>query len=193
METTVTKNLLFYSEKCLYCKLFIKKLNDEQLLPEFRLIDVHELKTIPPAITDVPTIIVKNINIPMCGISAFNWLENSKYFYQKTNNVNVKVRHIDIKEDISMANEHEKKKKSDDFANILDEDDDKRTKNKYISPNQNVSITNSNDITQQVRDQKINPNVQTRQLNELVNVRKMQMLQFMKAKGKENSTNISNY
>jgi hypothetical protein len=190
METTITKNLLFYSEKCPYCKLFIKKLNDEQLLHDFRLIDVHELKTIPPAITDVPTIVVKNINIPMSGISAFNWLENSKYFYQKTNNVNVKVRHIDIKEDRSMANEHDKKKKSDDFANILDEDDEMRTKNRYIAPNQHISITESTDINHKIRDQKINPNVQTKQLNELVNIRKMQMLQFMKAKGKENSTNI---
>ena len=48
-------------------------------------------------ITNIPTIIVKNVNVPLTGIKAFAWLENSKYFYQQTNNINNKINYKRIK------------------------------------------------------------------------------------------------
>ena len=91
------KHLLFYSsERCEYSALFIKKIKDENLLNEFKLIDVLELhrngKKIPPAITNTPTVIVTNMTKPLTGKEAFDWVETAKYFYQKTNNVNLPVK-----------------------------------------------------------------------------------------------------
>ena len=83
------KHLLFYaSEGCKFSQSFIKKLKDENLLNEFKLIDVLELhrngKKIPSEITNTPTIIVKNMSTPLTGKEAFDWIDTIKYFYQKT-------------------------------------------------------------------------------------------------------------
>ena len=79
-ESVPIKNILFYSDKCQYCGLFLKKIHSENMLHNFKLINVHELKQIPAAITNVPTIIINNINVPLSGIHAFEWLEKTKYF-----------------------------------------------------------------------------------------------------------------
>lgn len=187
----MNNNILFYSDKCQYSMLFIKKLQDEDMLKEFRLINVLELKTIPSTITNIPTIVVKNINIPLSGISAFDWLENSKYFYQKTNNVNNKVKNLNIQQDTTMCIENNHHKKTDDFANLNDADDDKITKIKFNGASQNVSITNTENIKQKVNEQKIKPDIQNQRLNELLKLRNQQFKNFMiKTKNLESSSEI---
>lgn len=190
-DSTPIKNILFYSDKCKYCTLFINKLHNENMLSNFKLINVHELKQIPTAVTNVPTIIVNNINVPLSGINAFEWLEKSKYFYQRTNNVNVKVNHININQDTSMCVENTKiNKPSDIYANLKDEDDDKRTKIKFNGATQNISITDATDIKQTIHDQKINQDIQNKQLNDLIMARKNQITQFIKGRGNEAVTRI---
>jgi hypothetical protein len=190
-ESAPIKNILFYSDKCQYCVLFIKKLHSENMLPNFKLINVHELKQIPAAITNVPTIIVNNINVPLSGINAFEWLEKTKYFYQRTNNINVKVNHININQDTSMCIEDTKiHKPTDIYANLKDEDDEKRTKIKFNGATQNISITDATDIKQTIHDQKINSDLQAKKLNELIMARKNQMAQFLKGRGNEAVTKL---
>ena len=190
-ESVPPKNILFYSDKCQYCVLFIKKIHSENMLPNFRLINVHELKQIPTAITNVPTIIVSNINVPLSGISAFEWLEKSKYFYQKTNNINVKVNHININQDTSMCIEDTKTNRpTDAYASLKDEDDEKRTKIKFNGASQNVSITDATDIKQTIHDKKINPDIQTKKLHELILSRKNQTAQFLKNRANEAVTKL---
>lgn len=190
-ESTPIKNILFYSDKCQYCVLFIKKIHSENMLQNFKLINVHELKQIPAAITNVPTIIINNINVPLSGISAFEWLEKSKYFYQRTNNINNKVNHININQDISMCIEDTKTNKpSDTYASLKDEDDEKRTKIKFNGASQNVSITDATDIKQTINDKKINPDIQTKKLHELILSRKNQTVQFLKNRANEAVTKL---
>lgn len=165
-------NILFYSQKCKYSMLFIKKLQDENMIQEFRLIDILEIKKIPDIITNIPTIIVKNINVPLSGINAFNWLENSKYFYRQTNNINNIVPYISISQD-SISNDNTNNRKTEDFANINDDDDDKITKNKFNSATENRQITDN--INQQIKDNKLSQDQQLKQLNELLMVRKTQL------------------
>jgi len=183
-------NILFYSDKCQYSMMFIKKLHDENMLQEFKLINILELKEIPPMITNIPTIIVKNINVPLTGIKAFAWLENSKYFYQQTNNINNKVNQININQDNSISNDKTNNKKTDDFANLKDEDDDKVTKTKFNGATQNISITNINDIRQTVSDQKLSQDIQIKRLNELMMVRKMQISSIIN--NNDNTSTVKN-
>jgi hypothetical protein len=170
--------------------LYIKKLQEENMLKEFRLINVLELEEIPAAITSIPTIVVKNVNVPLSGINAFTWLDNSKYFYQKTNNINNSTKHITIKQDNSMDNDSNKFKRDDVYANLKDEDDDKITIIKFNGAMQNTRITNADNIKQTINDQKINSDIQSQRLNELERMRKIQMAHFLKAKSNENVSNI---
>ena len=183
-------NILFYSDKCQYSMMFIKKLHDENMLKEFRLVNVLELKEIPPMITNIPTIIVKNVNVPLTGIKAFAWLENSKYFYQQTNNINNKVNQINISQDNSISNDKTTKKITEDLANLKDEDDDKVTKTKFNGAKQNISITNTDDIKHTISDQKISQDVQMKRLNELVMLRKMQINNIMN--NNDNTSKVKN-
>jgi hypothetical protein len=169
-------NILFYSDKCKFSMMFIKKLQDENMLQEFKLINILEIEKIPPIITNIPTIVVKNINVPLAGMNAFTWLENSKYFYQKTNNINnTVVKPLNIESNTFNIDENKCKKKTDEYANLKDEDDEKITNTKFNGATQNISITNTDNIKQTINDQKINVDLQSEKLNELMNLRKMQM------------------
>lgn len=187
-------NILFYSDKCQYSMMFIKKLNDDNILQDFKLINILELKEIPQMITNVPTIIIKNISVPLIGLEAFKWLDNNKYFFQQTNNINnaSKINSTDtvIQQNSNthfLANNH---KISNDFANLKDEDDDKITNIKYNGAKQNTSIIDNNttsstisnkqsNINFKVTDTRISQDVQTQKLNELLNLRKLQMKNIM--------------
>ena len=171
-------NILFYSKKCKYSMLFIKKLQDENIIQDFRLIDVLELTQIPDIITNIPTIIVKNINVPLSGINAFNWLENSKYFYRQTNNINNVIPQISISND-SISNDNTNNRITEDFANIRDEDDEKTTKNKFNGATQNVKITNNSG---EINDHKISQEIQTEKLNNLLIMRKNQLKNIIEKK-----------
>lgn len=175
------KHLLFYSsERCEYSNLFIKKLKSENLLNEFKLIDVLELyrngKKIPPEITNIPTIIIKNMAKPLTGEDAFNWIETNRYFYQKTNNVNnpVKIAALKIDEFKDGAD-----LKIDEFANIKDTDDDIATKKKYNGASQNTLII-GDQIKQQITEQKMSSDVQNKKLQELLQMRKNQLSKYTK-------------
>lgn len=166
-------NLLFYSDKCEHSINFIKRLQEEQLLPEFKLINILQLAEIPPMIEKIPTIIVKNINVPLVGINAYKWLENRKYFYQGTNNINNKTYQTAITTD-EMSNDKTAYKRSDEFANIRDADDDKTTKMKFNGASQNNRITNMTS-GQRIHDTRVASDLQTKRLSDLIAVRKMQM------------------
>ena len=178
----MNNNILFYSDKCQYSMMFIKKLQDENMLQDFKLINILEIEKIPPIITNIPTIIVKNINVPLAGMNAFSWLENSKNFYQKTNNINNVIKQTNIDSTSTINNENKSKKKTDEYANLKDEDDEKITNMKFNGAAQNVSITNTSNIKQTISDQKIDVDLQAKKLDELMNLRKIQMAHIFKNK-----------
>jgi hypothetical protein len=105
--------------------------------------------------------------------------------------VNIKVNHININQDTSMCIEDTKiHKPTDIYANLKDEDDEKRTKIKFNGATQNISITDATDIKQTIHDQKIKQDIQTQKLNELIMARKSQMAQFLKGRGNEAVTRL---
>ena len=170
------QNLLFYSEYCKFSKLLIKKLEDENLINEFKLIDIKTVKELPKIITNVPTIIVKNINRPLVGIHAFNWIENTKYFYQKTNNIKNVFKIPPSKNDINQLKGFKSVNKiSDDFSSINDKDDNILTYEKFVSPTNsgiNFKITDNQEL---ITETKINQTVQQKKLHELILLRNKQI------------------
>lgn len=172
-------NILFYSDKCEHSMNFIRCLQNEKMLSDFKLINVLELKEIPSMIENIPTIIVRNINVPLVGINAFRWLENNKYFYQGTNNINNAIHHISLTDDNSNAFDKSIIKRSDIYANIKDEDDDKLTRAKFNSAKQNEKITEI-DMGMTISDIKLKSDIQTKKLNDLMQLRKVQIASLMK-------------
>ncbi len=79
--------ILFYSEKCDYSKKIISYMDKNKIISNFKLINVDVLNTIPKEIDIVPTIIDDKLREPLKGKNAFEYLLNSKYFNNQTNNI----------------------------------------------------------------------------------------------------------
>jgi hypothetical protein len=210
-------NILFYSDKCQFSQTFIKKLNEEIelsskdnnqsrniMLKSIKLVNISTLKKIPEQITTIPTIIVENINVPLSGLDAFSWLDNSKFFYQQTNNIKNNIRHLNIVNDTThVTNINSINKNS--FANLKDEDDDKETNMKYNGAKENKLIlrptlvgTETDERCSSVfpkvdsvlkdtidkKEDKANVEIQNKNVNNLIMQRKYQMQQFINSNKK---------
>jgi hypothetical protein len=86
----MTGYILFYSNKCDYCKRFLDRLDKENLNKRFTQVCVDGNRNIPKEITDVPTIIVANIIKPLIGKAAFDWVDTVKQFSQISSNITLR-------------------------------------------------------------------------------------------------------
>jgi hypothetical protein len=78
-----TINTLFYSRTCEHSVKLFKLLQSEGLLEHFKLYCVDDrLDKIPPHIKMVPTMIVSNMNKPLEGQAAFEWIQQMKFLKQ---------------------------------------------------------------------------------------------------------------
>lgn len=73
---TTKINLLLYSEKCQYCKNLMMIMNNENILNNFKLQCVDDIKHTLPRGTIVPTLFVVGIEHPLQGKAAFEWLNS---------------------------------------------------------------------------------------------------------------------
>ena len=78
--------LVFYSEKCEYCKKLLAFLDKHNINSLFSLINIDNIDP-PKEIDIVPTIIDSELNQPLKGKKAFEYLLNIKYFNNPTNNI----------------------------------------------------------------------------------------------------------
>jgi hypothetical protein len=80
--------VVFYSEQCDYCKKLLDYMEKYSITSLFKLINID--RTTPPNDIDiVPTIIDTELNQPLKGKKAFEYLFNIKYFNNPTNNVEI--------------------------------------------------------------------------------------------------------
>ena len=81
--------VLFYSKKCQFSNKILDLIHKNNIINKFKLVCIEEIdiKTLPPSITSVPTLIVPESKYPLVGQSAFEFLLNKKYFDHPTNNV----------------------------------------------------------------------------------------------------------
>jgi hypothetical protein len=78
--------VVFYSEHCDYCNkllIYLEKYNIKSL---FKLINIDKIQA-PKEIDIVPTIIDTELNQPLKGKKAFEYLLHVKYFNNPTNNI----------------------------------------------------------------------------------------------------------
>jgi hypothetical protein len=78
--------VVFYSEQCDYCKKLLVYLEKYNIRPLFKLINIDKTQA-PKEIDIVPTIIDTELNQPLRGKKAFEYLLNVKYFNNPTNNI----------------------------------------------------------------------------------------------------------
>jgi hypothetical protein len=79
--------VLFYSKTCDFCMKLIEYINKNTLNEYFNMICIDDDTTkIPKNITVVPTIIDEEIEAPLEGKKAFEYVINQKYFNHPTNN-----------------------------------------------------------------------------------------------------------
>lgn len=69
------KNLLFYSNHCKYSLLLIKIIANENMDDKFKFICIDDNNTIPVEIYRVPTLVVHNVDVPLEGKNAFDWVK----------------------------------------------------------------------------------------------------------------------
>ena len=93
--------VVFYSNKCQHCLKLVTLMKNMDMVQHFNFICVDNNNNIPNNIKKVPTLIVPDLNRPIEGKKAFEWVKNNKYFYRNTNNI-YDAKHItnpNIKED----------------------------------------------------------------------------------------------
>jgi hypothetical protein len=78
--------VVFYSEQCDYCNKLLAYMDKYNINSLFKLINIDKTTT-PKDIDIVPTIIDTELNQPLKGKKAFEYLFNIKYFNNPTNNV----------------------------------------------------------------------------------------------------------
>jgi len=79
--------ILFYSKTCDFCLKLLEYLNTNNLNDFFNKICIDDTMNIPKNITVVPTIIDDEIEAPLEGKKAFEYVINQKYFNHPTNNI----------------------------------------------------------------------------------------------------------
>ena len=78
--------IIFYSLQCEYCLKLLSFIDKYDIKNQFKLINIDKLDKIPKTIDIVPTIIDSNLNQPLKGKDAFDYINNLKYFNNSTNN-----------------------------------------------------------------------------------------------------------
>jgi hypothetical protein len=79
--------ILFFSKTCDFCLKLIEYLDKNNLNDFFKKICIDDTVNIPKNISVVPTIIDDEIEAPLEGKKAFEYVINQKYFNHPTNNV----------------------------------------------------------------------------------------------------------
>ena len=125
--------VLFYTQTCKLCINILNHMQKMDMLKEFNCIDINTIKNLPPTVKTVPTIIDTDIELPIEGKYAFDYIKNTKYFNNPTNNVKYwkenNIPNPKIKND--------EKAISNDITNIVD-------LNKNVDSNLNKVIEEKN-------------------------------------------------
>lgn len=145
--------VLFYSDDCKYCKKMLLYLDKYNIKSEYKLIDINNKKIpININIDIVPTIIDTELNQPLKGKKAFEYLTNIKYFNNETNNIEI-AKKIPPNPDIPIDDKANQKDinqlslKQDNNESLLFNENKDNTKNNesltFYENNKNNDIINS--------------------------------------------------
>jgi len=165
--------VVFYSEQCDYCNKLLAYMDKYNINSLFKLINIDKTTT-PKDIDIVPTIIDTELNQPLKGKKAFEYLFNIKYFNNPTNNVEY------IKEIPSNPNipEDEKAVKSKSMNLEINQQSQIDGINEVFKDNEtnestNFHENNSNNTVSKATQEMVNArNVQDKKLSVLLQMRR---------------------
>ena len=124
--------ILFYSNECKFSSKLLEYIKNNNLIDFFKLVDIDLLQNIPENINIVPTIIDSNIEAPLDGKKAFEYVINHKFFNHPTNNIDFWVNSPIPKPSIEEDNKALDKSKLNFFASL---DDDNKINNNNLTNN----------------------------------------------------------
>lgn len=140
--------IIFYSNNCEYCKKLLSYLEKNNIQNIFKLINIDSTD-VPENIDIVPTIIDTELNQPLKGKKAFEYLINIKYFNNPTNNIDY-VKELppnpEIKEDDKAIKSKTLNLKIENESLNFHEEN----KNKNIT-----GVTNTMNESRQIQDKKL--------------------------------------
>lgn len=177
---------VFYSNRCSNCEKLLKTIKQEHLVDRCQLVSFEaNADKIPAFIHYIPAIVAQNLSKPLFGQDAIQWVENKKYFDQTTNNIsknNVIDPNIKSSFDELSFNKKESSSISDHYTTINDSNITK-TMLDYDKIQVNAPITN--DVTnRKIAEIKIGNNAQEQKMNELILLRKQQLILKMSGTSK---------
>jgi hypothetical protein len=153
--------ILFYSNKCNFCLKLMEYLTKNNLKEFFKIICIDNTTNIPANIQLVPTIIDTEIEAPLEGKKAFEYIINQKYFNCPTNNIELTKNGVPkptIDEDTKAVSS-----KSSGFIYV-----NKDIENKYINKEDKNNFDNVFGFNKNNNNNKI---IENNQLNNIMNQR----------------------
>ena len=165
-------NILFYSNKCNFCKQIIHLINEVDDIRSFKLICIDDNSDNFPYIQRVPTLLIAEYKKPIVGINAFNWINSKNQFNKSTNNINLnpnsnlnpKLNTL-LNDNLNDKLQGKNKIDVNDYSFIEDKDDTKI---------EMFYDTNTNKMHTLPEADRIDQNVQKKKLNKLMNLRSQQ-------------------
>ena len=166
--------VVFYSEQCDYCSKLLAYMDKYNINSLFKLINIDK-STAPKDIDIVPTIIDTELNQPLKGKKAFEYLFNIKYFNNPTNNIDY-IKEIPANPNIpedekaikskSLNLEINQQSQSNDGINEVFKDNE-------INESTNFHENNSNNTISKATQEMVNArNVQDKKLSVLLQMRR---------------------
>jgi len=110
------KPKIYLSSRCKYCRDLLTKIRDNDINVELINIDKDPY---PNEVKSVPTLIESNLLNPLIGKKVFEWVENQKYFNQKSNNINLS-KNIILPKNSDLLKEQKENTKKLQYCNIND-------------------------------------------------------------------------
>ena len=158
--------ILFYSNKCNYCLKLLNIINQLKN-NDIKLICVDNNTKIPSNLEKVPTLIIPDINEPLVGNKAFNWIE----LQSKTNNL---THNINFSEKVNDDDFKHSDKLEKTFNNSNKNDEDDGDIDDYIDY-EFLEKINKEKEQDQNNKQILNKDNQQSELNKMVNMRNTQI------------------
>jgi hypothetical protein len=173
--------VVFYSEQCEYCNKLLAYMDKYNINSLFKLINIDKT-TAPKDIDIVPTIIDTELNQPLKGKKAFEYLFNIKYFNNPTNNVEY-IKEIPANPNIpedekavkskSLNLELNQQSQSLDGINDVFKDNEPSVVKIEINESTNFHENNSNNTISKATQEMVNArNVQDKKLAILLQMRR---------------------
>ena len=165
---STNKYILFYSNKCQYCINLLSLIKSSGQQDNYKYISVDDQSIkLPDIIQKVPTLIVKGMNKPLVGKEIFSWISSQEYMNLTTNNVTT-TKNPNFKVDSLIANTIDI-----NYISLTENDDDLNKKIVQFNKLNEIFITE--DINKIIKDQKINEDLQTKKLSQLLTNRTSQI------------------